>query len=367
MKFKIITNTITDKSFSAVMMKTFEYFATINKVRAEKIEESMKKFGAQAKESLISLIQDLVDYVESGLKSKYSENFNVIASETPNFALKYEKGCLLSIGYLDFVILVFKTPHICVPSKYMKQKQEESVEKQIKETQQMLNEAILNKNNFQIKDFQINPFEKIVSKLNQEKIGEVISSNIAYHSIINKLDKDFLGILSQGIQNDLSYLCDDFSFGVIVTKRQLISSNFFKNSNLLYHCKINENAGIYKDENNESKSFESSKKLKNIEIFIYHKKCKFESVLGNMISGRLSSIEFKHYFIVFSVIAFFIIVTQCKSNIEEYYELENLSWFEENVCKNKPSVFSTMGIMFIMIIVSGVLKKKIDKKKNNQR
>lgn len=385
MKFKIISKAFADKSFESTLIKTFEYFATLNKERAEKIEKS--NLGVDSnKEQLYSLIQDLVDYVDVGLKKNFSFNFNVIACKTPTFALKYEKGCLLSLQYLDFNILVYKTPFICVPGKYMKYQDEVKTEEVIKE-KDFLKKSLLNSNNYLMKNFSYKEKIKEIKDLKQDTITDIIFDNISYCIQTTKVDKDFLSDLAQAIQFDLSITKNDFSFGIVISKKIIYADSFIANSNLIYHSKFISNSGslaINKDNNQVDKennvNNDGSKdyvndttyvkvkapKLKDTEILIYHKKAVFESAISNMLSGRFKSVEMKHIFIAISVILFFIVTGFCKGNMEEYNEKESLTWFEENVCKNKSTYISTIGVLFIMIIISGLLKKKLDNSRKKQ-
>jgi hypothetical protein len=100
---------------------------------------------------------------------------------------------------------------------------------------------------------------------------------------------------------------------------------------------------------------------KETHILIYKKKAVFESVLKNIVSGKFYEIELKHLVILVSVIIFFILVSLCKSDYEDA-KIEELTFFEKNVCKNKASVFSLLGVMFIFVIVYGMVKKRINKK-----
>ena len=114
MQFEIVSRQFKDNSMQGLIVKIFEYFATINTIRAEKIKKSKNR------EELIKLMSEMVVYVEQGLKKKLSENFFVLVSEQPNYALKYEKNYLLGLKYGIFDILILKSPFICIPMKFVK-------------------------------------------------------------------------------------------------------------------------------------------------------------------------------------------------------------------------------------------------------
>lgn len=377
MKFKIVSKAFTDKSLENTIIKTMEYFASINKEKSDKIVN--KQNNQINKEAAYSLLQELVDYVEVGLKKLYSMNFNVLVTETPNYALKFEKGCFLSLNYLDFVILVYKTPFICVPGKFMRATLDSVKEKEVSTTKNLLIKTLLNETNYLMLNFSKVENNKAFIKLTQDDITNMIFDNIAYCCVMHEEDKDFLGILAQSIQSDMSFKHSDFSFGVVIGKKHLFSPSFLATSSFVYRSKIINNSGFTMvdngnntDNNTEINSLNQKSqrvkapKLKDTEILIYHKKAKFESVLGSIMTGKFRNVEFKHIFILLSVIIFFVLIGGCKLNIEELNAKENLTWFEDNVCKNKGQLLSTIGVMFIMIIVMGVIKKKVDNKKQRK-
>lgn len=122
MKFEIQNRQFKDKSIENVIIKMFEYFAVTNNERAEKIKKSDKN-----KEETIEMLKDLVEYVEFGLKRKFSENFVVLINDNPNYAIKYEKHYLLGLKYLTYEIIICKTPFICVPSLFKKESEVEKL------------------------------------------------------------------------------------------------------------------------------------------------------------------------------------------------------------------------------------------------
>ncbi len=119
MKFEILNRQFKDKNIENLIIKMFEYFAVENCERAEKIKKTKNK------EETLKMLKELADYVESGLKKKFSENFIVLISEHPNYAMKYERHYLLGLKYFDYEIIITKTPFICVPGKFSKILKEE--------------------------------------------------------------------------------------------------------------------------------------------------------------------------------------------------------------------------------------------------
>lgn len=85
--------------------------------------------------------------------------------------------------------------------------------------------------------------------------------------------------------------------------------------------------------------------------------------LYSIISGKLYEIQLKHIVVLVSVILFFVIMTGCKRDYTNE-DVSNLNFFEENICLNKKSVLSSIGLMFLFAVISGMIKKKIDKKRN---
>jgi hypothetical protein len=122
MKFEILNRKFKDKSIENIVIRMFEYFAAINVERAEKIKKNKNR------EELIDMMKELANYVEAGLKKKFSENFIVLISEHPNYALKYEKHYLLGLKYCNFEIIITKSPFICVPGQFSKTLNKEEIE-----------------------------------------------------------------------------------------------------------------------------------------------------------------------------------------------------------------------------------------------
>jgi hypothetical protein len=149
---------------------------------------------------------------------------------------------------------------------------------------------------------------------------------------------------------------------VIVSKKQINTDAFLKTCQSYYFCKI-------VDENKELKI----KGLKDIEILIFKRSAIFESVLKNILSydkffkklssGKFYEVELKHLVVLISVILFFIIVTGCKRDYTDV-DVNTLSFFEEKFCLNKKTVLSSIGLMFLFAVISGMIKKKLDRKKN---
>ncbi len=48
-------------------------------------------------------------------------------------------------------------------------------------------------------------------------------------------------------------------------------------------------------------------------------------------------------------------------------DVTNLTFFEEKVCLNKKSILSSIGLMFLFAVISSMIKKKLDRKKNNKQ
>lgn len=111
MKFEIIKKEFKDKKIESIIIKMFEFFATLNSTRAA---------SCKSKDEISELLSELVEYIETGLKDKFSENFIVLISEHPNYALKYERNYFLNLKYQNFDILVMKAPFICIPGKFYK-------------------------------------------------------------------------------------------------------------------------------------------------------------------------------------------------------------------------------------------------------
>lgn len=114
MKFEIVNRQFKDQNIENVIIKMFEYFATINAERFHKNKQNKNK------DELILILKDLAIYVESGLKKKFSLNFLVLISEHPNYAVKFEKNYFLGLRYKTFEIIVMKSPFICIPGKFSK-------------------------------------------------------------------------------------------------------------------------------------------------------------------------------------------------------------------------------------------------------
>lgn len=345
MKFEIISRSMKDPSLGNTIIKTFEYFATLHKTRAEQIEKKPNK------SELSSLMQDLVNYVETGLKKKYSINFNVLISEMANYAIKYEKGCLLSLRYLNFSILIYKTPFICIPSKFIKPDLTEPQLSQVKETFERINSTFLTAENYLMLQYATKQGRSVLKSITQDDITRIIFQNVS-HCVETSDEKDFLASLTQGIQYDLSLIENNFNWGVVISKKQIYSDTFIATSNVFYHSKLI----------NSKINGEVIPKLKDAEFLIYHKTAEFESVFKSLVTGRFYNVEFKHVFILLSAVIFFLVTGLCPNDSIK----DRTTWFDRNVCANKSSLLSTIGIMFIIIIISSAVKKRIDSRKPRQ-
>ena len=124
MKFEIINKRFKDKTIEALIIKMFEYFATVNSSRVASSKNT------KSKEEIHMVLRDLCEYIEKGLTSKFSENFMVMINDSPNYALKYDKNYFLALKYLHYSIIIVKIPHICVPGTFYKQMNEEEIQKQ---------------------------------------------------------------------------------------------------------------------------------------------------------------------------------------------------------------------------------------------
>lgn len=418
MKFEIEIKGIKDKSLNNLINQTLSYYLTINKEKSKLIQKSSNN-----KQLIADFMQNLVTYLEVGLKNKCSVNLSVIISDQPNYAIKYEKGFLATYKFYNYEILVFKTPYITIPSKYFKTNNincdnkinliNESIiyqkafissnnyntldyfckikDNKIKSISKLNEKSLVNKNiNIQDKS-ELNIIEHIkdnlqaLNNIKNNAIDKSVFINIIFNNIIYcikniKDDKNFLSELSQAIQYDLSDTTKDYNFNVVIANKIILSKTFISTSNIFYHCKINDNQTVYSEDDTELSSedktnsynsidqthFKSKSlklpKLKNKEILIYHKTCVFESVFKNIISGRFQNVEFKHIFILFSCIVFFIFVFFCDNSPNAYLDRnsKDASWFEDKVCRNKGNYLSGIGVLFMIIIVSGVLKKRIN-------
>ncbi len=122
MHFNLVSQKFKDKSMQALIVKMFQYFESINALRMEKIKKSKNK------EEIFSLLSDLIEYIEKGLKKKFSVNFLVLASENSNYAIKYDKYYFLGFKYGNFDIIILKTPFICIPGRFYKSLKQDQLE-----------------------------------------------------------------------------------------------------------------------------------------------------------------------------------------------------------------------------------------------
>ena len=338
MRIEIFRNRMKDPKMFEILIKTFEYFGSLNNEREDILVKTKDKEG------IIKLLFELINYIEPAIKKKFSENFNIIISDNGTYAMKFDPKYFLGLKYSNYDILLYKTPHICVPSQFSKKKLKES------ETLDVQNAIIDLKNGNIARCLKLNNFITKEEKITSDFIIENIIENIAFHSVIHAEQKD-LSILCQLIQYDLALKTDNYNWCVIISKNILASQAFLNSSNVVYQVKF------YDPEN----KFIISQKLNECEILIYKKVAIFESVLKNILTGRLYEVELKHIVVLFSLIIFISLIALCKS---DYSDPDiKLNWFEDNVCKNKRSVFGGIGLMFIFAIIFGFLKAKMNKKK----
>ena len=101
-----------DKTIVAAILKIIEIFSIQNKKRSE----DFKKY--KSRDDLLSLLKDLTNHLESYMIKKFSENFIVLICEGPTYNLKYDAKYFMAMKYGTFEILIYKIPHICLPSLY---------------------------------------------------------------------------------------------------------------------------------------------------------------------------------------------------------------------------------------------------------
>lgn len=76
-------------------------------------------------------------------------------------------------------------------------------------------------------------------------------------------------------------------------------------------------------------------------------------------------VELKHLVILISIVIFFVLVSACRRDFTDV-DRSTLTWFEEKVCLNKASIMSSIAIMFIFVVISSMIKKKINKATKNK-
>jgi hypothetical protein len=340
MRFDIVRNRMKDPQKFQIILKTFEYFSSINYAKEESLATSKDKEG------ILKLLFDLINYIEPGLKNKFSQNFNIMIAQSGTYAIKFDPKEFIGLKYSNYDILVYKTPYICVPSQFYKKTTDE---KQRKEIEQAI--VDLKKENFK-RCFKLVNFTSKEDNITEDFISDTIVEAAAFQSIVYPTED--LTIFSQLIQTDLSSKTESYNWCVVFSKKILASQDFLTSSNVIYQVKFND----------PEKKFHLSNRLNDNELFIFKKMAVFESVLKNIITGRLYDIEFKHLVVLASLVIFIFLVGMCKSDYSSP-ELK-LTWFEENVCKNKRTIFGGIGLMFIFAIIFGFLKAKMNRRKNER-
>jgi hypothetical protein len=337
MKIDIVRNRIKDPQKFQLILKTFEYFAATNSSREQFLVNSKDKEG------IIKLLFDLINYIEPGLKKKFSQNFNVLITENGVYAIKFDPKEFLGLKYGIYDILVYKTPFICIPSQYYKKEAKENEQK-------MIQEAIseLKKENL-LRCFKLVNFNSKEDKITEDFIADVVIESVAFQTVIFP-DNDLSG-LAQLIQYEMAKKSDNYNWCVVFSKKILASQEFLNDSNVVYQVKFND----------PEKKFHLSNKLNNNELFIYKKVAIFESVLKNIITGKCYDIELKHVIILVSLIIFVFLLGMCKSDLSS--SEVKLTWFEENICQNKRNIFGGIGLMFIFAIIFGFFKTRMNKKR----
>jgi hypothetical protein len=206
MKFEIVNKSIQDRNVDNMIIKMLQYFSQKYSDKAKEIKD---------KHDLKIILLELINYLEIGLKSKYSINFCVLVSEYPCYALKYEKKSLFILKYQNYEILIFKPPVISIPGLFnskLDKNQIEQLQEYIKE-----NENCLIKQHIKIFKY----FNKSLIEINQtgfEKFNEklmldVVVKNIGYFQLFCNSEKE-ISKLALSIQNDISNLDEEYKYNI---------------------------------------------------------------------------------------------------------------------------------------------------------
>jgi len=305
MKIDIIRNRIKDHKILEVILKMFEYFCYINKSKEEEFSNQKNK------EAIEKLLFELIKYVESGLKNKFSENFNVLITNNADFAIKFDPKYFLGLKYNHYDIIVFKIPYICIPTSFSKIDSSNGD----------------NKDKFELtkKEFIENGFRKCFKMINFNSKTDSTNEDYIFNNLMNSIasfsndysNKD-MRVLIQIIQYDLSKANDCYNWQGVISKKVLASQSFIDSCEVIYQAKFTD----------PDKKFIISNKLEGNEILIFKKKAVFESVLKNILSGKLYEVELKHIVILVSLVVFFFIITACKKDLTGISE-EEMTFFRK--------------------------------------
>jgi hypothetical protein len=114
--FQVICKKLPDPSIYTLIDQMLKFkFQTI--LEKEKLMKENEK---------ISFLSELSIYLEVNLRKKISENINVIISKKPLYAMKIDNHFYIGIKYDQFEIFIYKSPMICIPSKFIKKIKDES-------------------------------------------------------------------------------------------------------------------------------------------------------------------------------------------------------------------------------------------------
>jgi len=119
MKFEIIKNKIQDRDIINLLINMFKVVGTLYSKKAE------NAINNKNKSALEEILRNICKYIENGLSKKLSQNYFVIASEDPFYALKYDNKYLMILKYEKFDIIVIRVPYICVSGRFNKIKLDE--------------------------------------------------------------------------------------------------------------------------------------------------------------------------------------------------------------------------------------------------
>jgi hypothetical protein len=178
-----------------------EYFTEKNADRGAAIKD---------KNEYKPLFLELINYLEIGLKSKFSINFNVLVSEYPCYALKYEKQAIMILKYNSFEILIFKTPPIAIPTMLFKALSDEekiAVYKYIQEKADSLKNEhlkILRYHNKSLLDSKLKKLEQFTESC----ILDTVTKSIGYY--LKCCNEKEIARFPLFIQNELSYKDGDY-------------------------------------------------------------------------------------------------------------------------------------------------------------
>ena len=205
MKFEIVSRQFKEKTIENLIIKMFEYFSTIESDRAERLTKYKDKQG------ILTLLKELADYIENGLRKKFSENVVVLITQDPNYAIKFEKGYLLGLKYDKFEIIIFKSPFICIPTKFhkiLKQEEKEKVDLFYSQWEKEMKDKMIVTLNYYNKYYNVISLTKEIEKLkeyDENFFKEIIIRNVGYLNLYTGKERN-LNKLACGIQYDIFML-----------------------------------------------------------------------------------------------------------------------------------------------------------------